>query len=354
MTQINFSPGPAMLPSVVRNKIGQQWLEGMNRGTTVAEISHRSCAFLDTVEACEIRLRKLLQLPASHHVLWMQGGANQQFVQVPMNFGPGDYVLTGHWGEKALQQARFIEPDCNTWVECQTSGLMQEPSTRSAQNYIHLTSNETIHGIQLRQLPKWLHPQQNFIVADMSSDIASRSIDYNDYAMVYAGTQKNLGIAGLTLVIIRDDFLNQAKKGLPVMFDYQAFAKKESMFNTPPTFAWYVTDLVLQWLEQQGGVASMQAINEKKATLLYHLIDGSDFYRNHIQHDVRSHMNVSFFCPTPELDSAFVAAAEESGLMGLKGHRVIGGIRASIYNAMPLSSVETLAGFMRDFASKNA
>lgn len=353
MSQINFSPGPSMLPSAVRNKIGQQWLEGMNRGITLAEISHRSCEFLDYVEACEIRLRKLFRLPDSYHVLWMQGGANQQFVQVPMNYGAGDYVLTGHWGQKALQQAKLINNDSSAWVECDAHGHFTEHPQAQSNRYVHLTSNETIHGIQLRDLPTWLSPESHHLVADMSSDIASRVIDYQDYAMVYAGTQKNLGVAGLTLVIIRDDFLQQASSQLPVMFSYQAFAQKESMFNTPPTFAWYITGLVLQWLEQQGGIEAVQSVNEKKAAALYATIDASDFYHNPVAESVRSQMNVPFFCPTKELDQAFVTQAENAGLVGLKGHRAIGGLRASIYNAMPLTGVEKLIRFMQEFAQQH-
>lgn len=339
-----------MLPDAVRERIGQEWLNGINAGYTVAEISHRGCDFIDMVEACEVRLRRLLGLSEKQQVLFMQGGATMQFTMVPMNFGAGGYLLNGHWSRKAHRVACEVNPGTVLFGKAKTNGSFA-PIEQSARHlrYLHLTSNETIHGICWPSLPSWLKGFNRPLVADFSSDIASQVIDYRPFSLIYAGTQKNLGIAGLTLVIAQRDFLQQARSDLPVMLQYQKFADYDSMYNTPPTFAWYVTDLVLQWLEQQGGIAAIAKANQDKSTLLYSTIDETDFYCNTIDPEWRSLMNVVFQCPNAELDGLFVQQAQQQGLMGLKGHRAVGGLRASLYNAMPYSSVVALVSFMREF-----
>ncbi len=343
-----------MLPDAVRERIGQEWLNGVQRGFSIAEISHRGCDFLELAEACEIRLRKLLGLSNTQTVLFMQGGATTQFSMVPMNFGLGGYLVNGHWSRKAYQVATDINPDAVLFGESLIDGrfLPVEQSARQLR-YLHLASNETIHGVQWPGLPAWLTDFNTPLIADMSSDIASRVIDYGQFGLVYAGAQKNLGIAGLTVVIASRELLAQTRSDLPVMLQYRKFAKHDSMFNTPPTFAWYVTDLVLQWLEQQGGIAAIEQSNRNKAKALYAAIDASDFYTNSIHPDWRSTMNAAFCCPSEELDGLFVQLANREGLQGLKGHRVIGGLRASLYNAMPIASVNTLVSFMQEFARRH-
>ncbi len=342
-----------MLPDAVRERIGQEWLNGINAGYTVAEISHRGCDFMDMVEACEIRLRRLLGLSEQQQVLFMQGGATMQFTMLPMNFGAGGYLLGGHWSRKAYRVACEVNAGTAMFGQAEANGsfLPIEQSARHLR-YLHLTSNETIHGICWPSLPLWLKGFNRPLVADFSSDIASQVVDYRPFSLVYASAQKNLGIAGLTLVIAQRDFLQQARSDLPVMLQYQKFAGYDSMYNTPPTFAWYVTDLVLQWLEQQGGIAAIAKANQSKAALLYSSIDEADFYQNTIHPEWRSPMNVVFQCPNAELDDLFVQQAQHQGLMGLKGHRAVGGLRASLYNAMPYTSVMALVSFMREFMQR--
>jgi phosphoserine aminotransferase len=348
---INFSPGPAMLPAAVRAQIAADWAQAVQDGYGIAEISHRGPEFTALKERCEDKLRALLGLGQQHRVMFMQGGANAQFVLLPMNFGAGRYVLSGHWGEKALAEAQKIAPDCACWLRAAADGELDQASAESEQvsfAYTHITSNETINGIQLRSIPT--HLQQGApLVADMSSDIGSYPVDYSQFGLVYAGAQKNLGIAGLTLVIAREDFLQQARADLPIMFSYREFAARDSLFNTPPTFAWYVTDLVLSWMLQQGGVAALAEVNQCKAETLYAVIDGSDFWCNGVAGAWRSWMNVTFRCVNTELETLFLQQAADHGMLGLKGHRAVGGMRASIYNAMPLASVQQLADFMREF-----
>lgn len=343
-----------MLPDAVRERIGQEWLNGMQRGCTVAEISHRGCDFLDLAEACEIRLRRLLGLSAEQQVLMMQGGATTQFTLVPMNFGHGGYLVNGHWSSKAWRVACEVNAQTELFGEAEADGSFR-PVERSARKlrYLHLTSNETIHGVRWPGVPAWLSGFNRPLIADLSSDIAALETDYGQYAMAYAGAQKNLGIAGLTVVIIQNTMLRQARSDLPVMLQYRKFIQHDSMYNTPPTFAWYVTDLVLQWLEQQGGISRVAQTNRAKAGHLYAVIDGNDFYRNDVHPEWRSPMNVVFRCPDAELDALFVQQAEREGMLGLKGHRAVGGLRASLYNAMPMASTETLAGFMQEFARRH-
>lgn len=353
---INFSAGPAMLPDAVREQIATDWGQAVRDGYGIAEISHRGSEFLAIKARCEQTLRVLLGLRDHHRMLFMPGGANSQFVLLPMNFGPGRYVLAGHWGEKALAEARKLEPDCACWMRAAADGRLHADGKQDVQKqsetqsfaYTHITSNETIHGIQMRALPALLRHGAP-LVADMSSDIGSYPVDYDQFGLVYAGAQKNLGIAGLTLVIARDDFLQQARTELPTMFSYREFAASDSLFNTPSTFAWYVTGLVLEWMQQQGGVMALAAINQHKAETLYQEIDGSEFWVNSVAPELRSWMNVPFRCADSELEPLFLQQAADAGMLGLKGHRIVGGMRASIYNAMPLASVQQLARFMREF-----
>jgi len=351
---INFSPGPAMLPDPVRERVGREWLNGLQRGCSIAEISHRGCEFLDLAEACEIRLRQLLGLKQQQQILFMQGGATTQFTLLPMNFGCGGYLVNGHWSRKAYQIACGINSNTVLLGESQADGRFLPLSAPTQHlHYVHLASNETIHGIQWPAPPAWLMDFNTPLVADMSSDIASRQMDYSQFAMAYAGTQKNLGIAGLTLVIIKQDLLQQACSNLPVMLQYQKFAQHDSMFNTPPTFTWYVTDLVLQWLQQQGGVQAIEQANSKKSQAIYSVIDKTGFYSNDVDLAWRSKMNIAFYCATSKLDDLFVQEAVSEGMQGLKGHRAIGGLRASLYNAMPMASVETLVSFMQEFERRH-
>jgi len=352
---INFSPGPAMLPESVRAQITADWNQACAVGYGIAEISHRGPEFTAVKASCEARLRALLGLGPQHHIVFMQGGANGQFVLLPMNFGAGRYVLTGHWGEKALHEAQKLEPDCACWLRAAADGRLHDASAETDCEtfaYTHITSNETIHGIQMRSIPAPLQ-QGAPLVADMSSDIGSYPVDYDRFGLVYAGTQKNLGIAGLTLVIVHEDFLQQARNGLPTMFSYREFVSCDSLYNTPPTFAWYVTDLVLEWMQQQGGVTALAAINQCKAETLYAQIDGSGFWRNAVAAELRSWVNVPFQCADSELEPMFLQQAAAAGMLGLKGHRALGGMRASIYNAMPLASVQQLAEFMCEFERRH-
>lgn len=352
---INFSAGPAMLPDSVREKIGQGWLNGMQQGRTIAEISHRSCEFIDLVEACEIRLRRLLEISDQQQVLFMQGGATTQFTLVPMNFGQGGYIVNGHWGRKAFTIAQQVNPNTVLLGDMLEEGYVKPiPELKSSRltdqiRYLHFISNETIHGIQWPSLQDWLLSAGIPLVMDASSDIGSRQFDYQSLALMYAGAQKNLGIAGLTIVVAQQELLEQCRSDLPVMLQYKKFVQHDSMYNTPSTFAWYVTDLVLQWIDEQGGVRSIEQQNQAKAKRLYTHIDHSGFYENSVHPKWRSNMNVTFRCNNAELDSLFVQEAEREGMSGLKGHRAIGGIRASIYNAMPLSSVAILESFMQEF-----
>ncbi len=344
-----------MLPDPVRERVGREWLEAQQRGCSIAEISHRGCDFLDLAEACDTRMRKLLGLGNNKQLLFMQGGATTQFTLVPMNFGQGGYLVNGHWSQKAYNIAIEINPGTVLFGNAQADGcfLPVEQSARRLR-YLHLASNETIHGVQWpARLPAWLTDFNTPLIIDMSSDIACRVTDFRQFGLAYAGAQKNLGIAGLTVVIADRELLLQARSDLPVMLQYRKFAAHDSMYNTPPTFAWYVTDLVLQWLIQQGGIAVVEQANRRKAAAVYSVIDASGFYSNDVHPEWRSIMNPVFRCATPELDALFVQEAIGEGLQGLKGHRVVGGLRASLYNAMPMASVTVLAEFMQEFARRH-
>ncbi|MEJ5252059.1 MAG: 3-phosphoserine/phosphohydroxythreonine transaminase [Armatimonadota bacterium] len=358
----NFSPGPATLPLPVLQEVQQNLLALPGAGASILEISHRSKTFEQIIAQAEANIRQLLNLPDEYHVLFLQGGASLQFSQVPMTFlrGSGrsaDYMVTGSWAKRALAEAQreggvrvIWDGKENNYSRVPKKG---EYDVNPDAVYVHFTSNETIQGIQFPAEPETGDVP---LVCDASSDFLSRPIDVKRYGLIYAGAQKNVGPAGVTIVIIRNDLLERVPDGLPTMLDYRVHAENHSLYNTPPVFAIYVVMLVTRWLlESIGGLEQMHAINQQKAQMLYDAIDRSEgFYRGHAQPDSRSLMNVTWRLPTEELEAQFVKEAKEAGLHELKGHRSVGGIRASIYNAMPIEGVRTLVEFMEDFRRRHA
>ena len=354
----NFSAGPAGLPEDVLRQARNELLEWGDEGASVLEVSHRGKAFGAMAERAERDLRELLAIPASYKVLFLQGGATQHFVQVPMNLArPGqgaDYVVTGNWSRKAAEEGAFITP-ARIAASGEDDGFRSIPprsqwQLREEAAFVHIATNETIHGVQFQEVPE---VGELPLVADMSSDILSRPIDVARYGLIYAGAQKNIGPAGLVLVIVREDLLARSAGRLPRIFDYAAHAAADSRLNTPPTFAWYLAGLVFQWLKAQGGLAGMAQRNARKAATLYAAIDASGgYYRNAVDPAVRSRMNVPFLLHDAGLDALFLQESRAAGLLGLKGHRVLGGMRASLYNAVPQAAVETLVDFMQDFSRR--
>jgi phosphoserine aminotransferase len=355
----NFSAGPATLPIEVLERAKSELLSHTGSGMSVMEISHRSKQFETILENARQKTKELLDLPENYHVLFLQGGASLQFSMIPMNFLPpnqtADYVVTGVWGKKAVKEAKKIG-NVNVVFSGEERGFRSIPTQEELNfspnaAYIHYTSNETIDGVEFHyDLDAGGIP----IVCDASSNIMSRKIDAEKYALIYAGAQKNLGPSGVTLIILRDDLLGKIPGNLPSPLDYRIFVKEGSMPNTPNTWGIYLLDLVCDWLKAKGGVPAMQRENEAKAKLLYDALEQSDgFYRPHAEREARSLMNVTFRLPSEDLEERFCAEAEREKLSGLKGHRSVGGIRASIYNAMPQAGVATLVEFMRDFADKN-
>lgn len=350
----NFSAGPAALPAVVLERARDELLDWNGTGASVMEVSHRSPEFVALAERAELDLRELLKISDDYAVLFLQGGATQAFAQVPMNIAASrqsvDYVVTGAWGKKAVAEAEKLceaQVIASSHADGYTDIADVAPAqVREGAAYVHYTPNETIHGVEYHAVPDVGHTP---LVADASSTILSRPLDVHAHGIVYAGAQKNIGPAGLTLVIVRRDLLDRSPANLPLMLSYRAQADKGSMLNTPPTFAWYLAGLVFQWLKDQGGLDAMAQINERKATTLYDAIDGSDFYANPVAARARSWMNVPFTLADPALDSAFLAEADEAGLTTLKGHRSVGGMRASLYNAVPQAAVDALVSFMGDF-----
>src|SRR5258707_1214958 len=324
---------------------------------SVMEISHRSKSFVEAAARAEADLRELMSIPPNYRVLFMQGGASAHFSLVPMNLSaPGstvDYLNTGHWSQRGITEAARY---CTVHVAGDAGGNYSRVppqnelrlSGRAA--YVHYTPHETISGVEFGYLPETNGVP---LVADMSSSILSRPIDVAKFGMIYAGAQKNIGPSGLTVVIVREDLLGRARADTPHVFDYKAIADNQSMLNTPPTFAWYMAGLVFKWLKAAGGVAEIGRRNQAKAAMLYAAIDGSPLYKNSVIADARSRMNVTFMLRDPALDAAFLAEAAAAGLQGLKGHRLVGGMRASIYNAMPIEGVEKLCTFMRDFERRH-
>lgn len=355
----NFSAGPAALPKAVMDKAQAEFVNWSNLGVSVMEISHRSKPFIQVAKEAEQDLRDLLNIPDNYKVLFCHGGARAQFAAVPLNLlgsaTSATYIDAGYWAASAVKEAKKYCKvnlfDAKLDKQGKTAVIpASEWQIDTDSAYVHFCPNETIDGIEINDLPLTDKP----IIADMSSTILSREIDVSRYGVIYAGAQKNIGPAGLCIVIVREDLLGLASNVLPSILNYQLLAEQDSMFNTPPTYAWYLSGLVFKWLKQQGGVKAIEQVNRAKGALLYNYIDSSDFYHNNIHPGNRSLMNVPFQLAKPQLDEVFLAEAEQRGLVSLKGHRASGGMRASIYNAMPLAGVQALVDFMQEFASKHA
>lgn len=353
----NFSAGPAILPTEVLEKAQGELLSLNGIGMSVMEISHRSKDFAPILESAESGIRELLNVPENYKILFLQGGASLQFSMIPMNFlkTSADYVVTGAWGEKAIKEAKKCGNVNVIFSTKETNyrSVPEQDELNFSQNpdYIHYCSNETIDGVEFKYD---LDGKGIPVVCDASSNILSKEIDIEKYALVYAGAQKNIGPSGVTLVIIRDDLLEKVSANQFSMLDYRAIAQNDSMLNTPNTWGIYLISLVCEWLKNKGGVKGMQKINEEKAKILYDAIDSSDgFYSGHAEKEARSLMNVTFRLPNEDLEKQFVTEAVRHGFDGLKGHRSVGGIRASIYNAFPKEGCEALVEFMRDFSHKN-
>jgi phosphoserine aminotransferase len=353
----NFSPGPAVLPVEVLEQARDELLDWRGTGMSVMEMSHRSKAFISIAEQAEADLRELLAVPPNYKVLFMQGGATMQFAAAPLNLSTAgqtvDYVNTGSWSKKAVGEAKRYakvnvaadagEPYCS--IPAVDTWKISDDAA-----YLHFTPNETIGGVEFHEVPDVGNAP---LVADMSSTLLSRPLDVAKFGVIYAGAQKNIGPAGLTLVVVRDDLIGRARPETPSVLDYAAMAKDGSMLNTPPTYTWYVAGLVFQWLKRQGGLAGMGSLNRAKAEKIYAAIDSSPFYANPVAKNARSWMNVPFTLARPELDKTFLAEAKAAGLETLEGHRSVGGMRASLYNAMPMAGVDALLAFMSDFARRN-
>ncbi len=351
----NFSAGPAMLPAEVLSRAGDEMLDWRGSGMSVMEMSHRGKEFMSIAAEAEADLRALLAIPASYKVLFLQGGATLQFAQVPMNLlrgkGKADYVLTGEWSKKAVKEAKNY---CDVAIAASSEDrnftyAPKKFSVRKEAAYLHYCSNETIGGVEYHSIPAVNVP----VVADASSHFLSRPLEVSKFGLIYAGAQKNAGPAGLTIVLVREDLIGQAAKGTPSVMDYKLQADADSMLNTPATYSLYVAGLVFKWIKQQGGLPAIEKTNIDKAKLLYDYLDQSAFFKNPIAKEDRSRMNVPFTLAAPALDGEFLKGAEERRLVQLKGHRSVGGMRASIYNAMPLEGVRALVDYMREFEQKH-
>ncbi len=350
----NFAAGPAMLPLEVLEQARDELVDWRRGGMSVMEISHRSKAFIGVARQAEADLRELMAIPDGYRVLFLQGGATAQFSAVPMNLAAADatadYVNTGQWSTKAIAEARrylgvnVIADEKASKYSTVPAQSELRPTPGSA--YLHYTPNETIGGVEFPYVPD---AGDVPLVADMSSTILSRPVDVSRFGLIYAGAQKNIGPAGITLVIVREDLVGRARPGTPTVLDYKAVADADSMLNTPPTFAWYMAGLVFQWLRRQGGLAAMAERNRSKAERLYRAIDASSFYGNPVAPACRSWMNIPFTIAKPELEKTFLEEAAAAGLANLEGHRSVGGMRASLYNAMPMDGVEALVAFMSEF-----
>ena len=356
----NFSAGPAVLPEPVLRKAQEAIWNIAGSGIGIMEHSHRGKVFDRIINEAEATCRSLAGIPDDYHVLFLQGGASLQFSMVPMNLLPADrtadFLLTGVWAKKAVKEAKVLGRPVHLAASSEATNFDRIPqpdeiSYSSNPSYVHLTTNNTIYGTQWKTEPAV--PAGAPLVADTSSDMYSRPIDVRKYGLIYAGAQKNLGPSGVVLVIVRKALVEAGPKTLPTMLQYRTFAADRSMYNTPPTFGIYIMGEVFKWIESQGGLAAMADRNAEKAALLYDYIDASDFFRGTVQPDSRSLMNVCFRAPTEELEGKFIAEATRRGLDGLKGHRSVGGMRASIYNACPRPAVEALVAFMKEFERAN-
>ena len=354
----NFSPGPAALPTSVLEQARDGLLNWRHTGMSVMEVSHRGKDFIDVAARSTATLRELLAIPENYKVLFLQGGATLQFAAVPLNLaGPGDtadYVTTGNWGVKAAGEAgRYLSVNVAADGRAGKFTSIPDPATwRLSDNaaYLHLVINETVVGVEFHDLPDVTRAP---LVADMSSTLLSRPVDVGRFGVIYAGAQKNIGPPGVTVVIVREDLLGRARPETPTVTNYQVMAKTDSMSNTPPSFSWYMAGLVFDWITDQGGLAAMGELNRRKADKLYTAIDQSDFYDNPVHFACRSWMNIPFTLANSNLDAVFLSEAAAAGLANLKGHRLVGGMRASIYNALPEAGVDALIAFMADFEARH-
>lgn len=351
---VNFSAGPATLPLPVLEQVREELLDWRGAGMSVMEMSHRDKEFMGIAAEAEKDLREVYGIPANYKVLFMQGGATAQFALIPLNLLRGkagaDYVITGDWGKKAAKEAGKYGK-ANVAASAEADKFTRIPDRAAwkldpGAAYLHITTNETIHGVQFASTPDAGNVP---LVADMSSDILSRPLDVSKYGLIYAGAQKNIGPAGVTIVIVREDLIGGAAPITPSVFDYKGVADNDSMLNTPTTFSWYIAGLVFKWIKSEGGLAAIGARNARKAKLLYDYIDSQDFYNNPVAKTDRSIMNVPFTLANADLDADFLKGSVAAGMRGLKGHRAVGGMRASIYNALPESGVATLVEYMKEF-----
>ena len=354
----NYSAGPSMLPLAVLEKAQKEMVNYANSGMSVMEISHRSGLFTEIITQAEQLLRKLMNIPENYKVLFLQGGASQQFAMVPLNLltksGKADYINTGSWSKKAIKEAKKYgeisviasSEDGNYSYIPAFDPNMIDPEA----DYIHITTNNTIEGTAYSEIPDTGGIP---LVADMSSNILSVEMDVSKFGLIYAGAQKNIGPAGLTVVIIREDLIGNAKDTCPTMLDYKTHSENDSLYNTPPTYGIYMAKLVFEWLDELGGLKEMERINREKAGILYDFLEESSMFSSPVQKESRSIMNIPFISPSDELDAEFVKKAKSAGLETLKGHRSVGGMRASIYNGMPIEGVEALVQFMKEFENEH-
>lgn len=359
MRVYNFSAGPAILPEEVLKRAADEMLEYGDSGQSVMEMSHRSKEYQAIIDSVEAKLREVMNIPDNYKVLFLQGGASSQFAMVPLNLmnksGKADFVLTGQWATKAYQEAsRYGE--CNVVASSKDKTFSYIPKLDKSKftpdaDYFHICYNNTIYGTKFSELPDTGDVP---LVADMSSSILSEPVDVSKFGVIYAGAQKNMGPAGLTVVIIREDLIGNARDITPTMFNYKTHADNGSMYNTPPTYGIYILGLVLDWVKEKGGLEAMAKINAEKAAILYDFLDNSKMFKATVSGKDRSIMNVPFITGSEELDAKFVSEAKKAGLINIKGHRTVGGMRASIYNAMPKAGVEKLVEFMRKFEAENA
>jgi phosphoserine aminotransferase len=360
MRVFNFAAGPATLPLEVLSQVQSEMTDWKSSGMSVMEVSHRSKAFIAVAQEAEADLRGLLNIPANYKVLFLQGGATGMFSAIPMNLATADstvdYVNTGAWSKKAIGEAKRYCKVVNVSADEAASNYSTVPAQGALKlspnaAYFHYTPNETIGGVEFNYVPDVGNVP---LVADFSSTILSRPLDVTKYGLIYAGAQKNIGPSGIVVVIVREDLIGKARPGTPSVWDFKAMADEGSMLNTPPTFGWYFAGLVFKWLKKQGGLEAMEERNRAKAEKLYGFIDASSFYKSPVAKNGRSWMNVPFTLAKPDLDKTFCAEAAKAGLVNLEGHRSVGGMRASIYNAMSLEGVEALVNFMKDFEARNA
>ncbi len=353
-----FNPGPAALPLPVLKEAKKDLISYQGEGLSVLEMSHRGKTFETIIKQAEALLREVMGIPTSYKVLFVQGGATLQFAAVPLNLiaenQSADYVITGSWAKNAFKEAQKLNKKVRAVASSESSNFDHIPRDLSFDSnaaYVHITSNNTIFGTEWHKFPK---TGAIPLVCDMSSDIACRPVDVSKFALIYAGAQKNLGPAGVTIVIVREDMLSRSPENIPTLMNYKIMAEKESLYNTPPTFSIYIMKLVLEWIKNSGGLEKIGKINKRKANMIYKIIDASGFYRGTVQKADRSWMNVTFRLPSEELENKFVSEAKELNMIGLKGHRSVGGIRASLYNAVTPKAVKALANFMQEFEKKNS